>query len=345
MTRLARALSLAIGLAAPLPALAKDPPVSYVAPQRLAVATPAGVVGQLPLLLSQDWSAPLPAVTRAVITVHGLTRDVENYQRAAEKALAASGIDPATVLLVAPQFLDDGDVEAHQLPQETLRWSHTGWEGGDDAHGPAPISSFAAFDAILAKLADRSLFPALAQVVVAGHSGGGQVVQRYAVALRGDAALIKAGVKDVHYVVANPSSYVYFSPERPAGKGFARPADGCPEYDKWKYGMHGLPPYMAGRDAAALEAAYVARPVTYLLGTADTDPAHPALDKSCAAEAQGPDRHSRGVAYLRYLQWRHPTGLSHRQVDVPGVGHSGDKMFGSTCGVAAVYGTAGCDGR
>ena len=74
------------------------------------------------------------------------------------------------------------------MPAETLRWGHFGWEAGDDAHGPAPISSFAALDAILARLADRASFPALKTVVIAGHSGGGQLVQRYAVAGHGEDA-------------------------------------------------------------------------------------------------------------------------------------------------------------
>jgi len=35
------------------------------------------------------------------------------------------------------------------------------WKGGDPAEGPAPASSFEALDAMLAKLADRRLFPNL----------------------------------------------------------------------------------------------------------------------------------------------------------------------------------------
>jgi len=213
----------------------------------------------------------------------------------------------------------------------------------EDAHGPAPISSFAALDAILARLADRGSFPSLKTVVVAGHSGGGQLAQRYAVAGRGEGALNKAGIH-VRYLVANPSSYVYFSPERPAGDGFARfDADACPTYDHWKYGVNGgLPPHLAGQDSAALEAAYAARDVVYLLGTADDNPNHAALDKTCMAEAQGPNRFARGLAYFRYLQQRRPTDLAHRLLKAPGVGHDGDLMFNSPCGLAALYDLTGC---
>ena len=321
---------------------ADDAPVWLVADKHLTVATAAGA-GALPLYLSEDWSEPRPAITRAVITIHGLERAADIARTIAEVGRARSGLDPESVLLIEPQFLDDTDVAALQLPAQTLHWSHAGWEGGQDAHGPAPISSFAALDAILARLADRTAFPALKTVIVAGHSGGGQLVQRYAVAGRGPDVLADTGIH-VRYLIANPSSYVYFSNERPIGEGFATfSSAACPAYDRWKYGMTGLPAYLVGENPGALEAAYVARDVVYLLGTGDDNPNHPALDRTCMAEAQGPDRHARGLAYYRYLQRRHPTGLAHRLLQAPGVGHDSDGMFNSSCGLAALYDLPGCD--
>ena len=238
----------------------KDSQVWPVADHRLTVKAPVGS-GALALYLSRDWDGPQPAVTRAIVTIHGIERAADIARTIAEVGRAASKLDPESVLLIEPQFLDDTDVAAYHLPAETLHWAHTGWEGGEDAHGPAPISSFAALDAILARLADRATFPALKTVVIVGHSGDGQLVQRYAVAGRSEGALTKAGIH-LRYVVANPSSYVYFSSERPAGDGFALFDDAaCPAFDRWKYGMTGLPNYLAGDDPAALEAAYAARDV------------------------------------------------------------------------------------
>jgi len=346
MTRSAAALIigflLALG-AAPAQTPVEDAPVWLVADHRMTVTTPAGS-GALALYLSTDWERPQPAITRAIITIHGLERAASNARTIAEVGRAASRLDPESVLLIEPQFLNDADVAAYHLPAETLHWAGAGWEGGGDAQGPAPISSFAALDAILARLADRVSFPSLQTVVVAGHSGGGQLVQRYAVAGRGEGALTRAGIH-VRYLAANPSSYVYFSPERPAGDGFAT-FDGaaCPGFDRWKYGMTGLPLYLAGEDPAALEAAYVARDVVYLLGTGDDDPNHRFLDKTCMAEAQGANRYARGLAYFRYLQRLRSTGLAHRLLLVPGVGHDSDGMFNSSCGLAALYDLPGCDG-
>ena len=172
--------------------------------------------------------------------------------------------------MIVPQFLAGIDVDAHHLPPDTLRWSLVGWEGGDPAEGPLPASSFDALDAILARLADRRLFPNLKQVVVAGHSGGAQVVQRYAIAGKGETALKGENIA-VRYVVANPSSYAYFSADRPEPSIAAS----CPGYNNWKYGMDARPSYLAAPSPAELEQRYVARQVIYLLGHARHQPQSP----------------------------------------------------------------------
>lgn len=76
--------------------------------------------------------------------------------------------------------------------------------------------------------------------------------------------------------------------------------------------------------------------MVYLLGTADIDPQQSALDKSCAGEVQGPYRLARGLSYRGYLRSRHPD-LAQRVLEVPGVGHDGDLMLGSACGLAALF--------
>jgi hypothetical protein len=148
---------------------------------------------------------------------------------------------------------------------------------------------------------------------------------------------VRLGV-GVRYVVANPSSYAYFSLERPVASIVAS----CPGYNDWKYGMASRPPYLATRDPAVLEQGYVARRVIYLLGTADINPNHPALDKSCMAEAQGPSRYARGHAYAATMQARDHGTPNHSLWDVAGVGHDGDKMLTSACGLAALFDSTGC---
>jgi pimeloyl-ACP methyl ester carboxylesterase len=309
-------------------------PVKEVGSLRLAV----GAQSVLPLYISADWSNPLPDITRAVVVVHGVGRTADVYFRSAQKAQAAAGEAGKTAIMIAPQFLAEVDVDAHNLAPDTLRWTVLGWEAGYPAAGPATVSSFDAMDAILAKLADRRLFPNLSQVVVAGHSGGAQLVQRYAIAAKGEAALTQAGI-GVRYVVADPSAYAYFSHDRPEPSIAAT----CTGFDNWRYGMEKRPPYLADPTVAALEQAYVARRVIYLLGTLDNDPNHLSLDKSCMAEAQGPNRYARGHAYAAAMQARNAGAPNHSVWDVPDVGHFGAKMFTSRCGLEALFDVSGCE--
>jgi pimeloyl-ACP methyl ester carboxylesterase len=309
-------------------------PVKEVADLRI----PVGTRGAFPLYVSADWSHPLPNIARAVLILHGVRRDADHYFRSALGAQSAAGEAGNASIMIAPQFLTAEDVDAFGLSSDTLRWTLTGWEAGDPAIGPEPVSSFDALDAILARLADRRLFPHLRQVVVAGHSGGAQVVQRYAIAAKGDGALTRQGIA-VRYVVADPSSYAYFGAERPEPSIAA----GCPGYNSWKFGMADRPPYLAEAPAAALEQAYVARRVIYLLGTLDIDPDHPALDKSCMAEAEGVNRYERGHAYVAAMRARDNGTPNHSAWDVRGVAHQEDKMLTSPCGLQALFDVPGCE--
>jgi pimeloyl-ACP methyl ester carboxylesterase len=309
-------------------------PVKEIADSRITVGDRA----TLPLYLSADWSKPLPGISRAVLILHGRLRDADVYFRSAKTAQAAAGDAGNAAIMIVPQFLAGIDVDAYQLPPETLRWTLEGWEGGEPARGPTSASSFDALDAILAKLADRNIFPNLKQVVVAGHSGGAQVVQRYAIAGKGEAALTARGIA-VRYVVANPSSYAYFDDQRPDPSIAAS----CPGYNNWKYGMDARPAYLAEPTITALEQTYVSRRVIYLLGTRDTNPNHPALDKTCMAEAEGPYRYARGHAYAAVMQARDAGTPHHSLWDVPGVGHDGDGMLTSPCGLKALFDLPGCE--
>jgi pimeloyl-ACP methyl ester carboxylesterase len=329
-------------------------PVTTVAPRHLQVFGLDGELdGIVPMYADASWwvtqqGGSCPA-RRAVIMLHGRLRNADSYFEllaGAAAQAAASGTAAADTVLLVPQFLASADLVAHGLPDNTLHWEWTGWMGGDPALGPASISSFQVLDQILADLSDRHRFPLLREVVIAGHSGGAQVVQRYAVVGHGSPSFDAAAIA-VRYVVANPSSYVYFDTSRPDHEGRLVKFDpaNCAGFADWKYGLQALPAYVSQTESAqaptaeALESAYLARDVTILLGGADNDPHHPALDRSCAAMAQGPNRLERGWAYARYMESRHATSLKHLTVEVPGVGHDPAGIFASAPGQIALFGT------
>jgi pimeloyl-ACP methyl ester carboxylesterase len=334
-----------------------DRPVKIVASHALPVKSALGI-SLLPVYLSVDGKAvevskAHPEVVRALLVFHGKNRNADTYDESGLQAIRNGGAAARGTLLITPQFLEQVDVDAHGLPGNVLRWAPEAWMGGANALS-APVSTFDAIDAVLAVLADRRLFPNLKAVVLAGHSAGAQLVQRYAVVGRGGEALDRAGVH-LRYLVANPSSYVYFSAERPVLKPqgdftFAVPEQNCSgKYDRWKYGLTDTPPYVGVVDAAELEKHYLSRDVLYLLGAKDTDPDHPELDKSCPGEVEGPYRLFRGKAYFKYLELRHPelngAAAAQQLWLVPGVDHDGERMLNSECGLAALFDAGTCGTR
>jgi pimeloyl-ACP methyl ester carboxylesterase len=332
--RLRFAVAVAIALAgrAALADVPVPPPVTAVVDARLPIGDAV-----LPVFVSQDWSRPLPDIRRVVIVVHGYDRNAADYAR-----IAMDMFPPADTLIVTPQFLAPEDFSAHQLPDAVLRWQRDAWSGGEPAEGPARSSTLDAIDAILAKTGDRAVFPNLSQVVLAGFSAGGQLVQRYAVVGRGEDATGRAGIA-LRYVVGSPSSFVYFGDERP------EPTTGCPNFNRWKYGFaEDLPPYVgsaAKEGVPALERRYATRLVVYLVGANDNDPNHRFLDKSCAAETQGPTRLARSTSFLAVLRRRDGDIPKHRMWTVAGAAHNAAKVLGSSCGRIALFGDANCPGQ
>ncbi len=268
------------------------------------------------------------SVTRAIVIVHGVLRDADYYYDTGVIAANAAHVLSET-LVIAPQFVEREDLAGHAASPKTLYWNAR-WPGGSDAVAPAAISPYDVFDAMIARLSDPRRFPKLRAIVIAGHSAGGQIVQRYAVV--GNAPQLDAGARvPVHLIVSNPSSYFYFTDWRPV------PQHNCPDFNEWRYGLRDAPRYVRG-DAEQLEARYVERRVTYLMGTADTNPNEEDLDRSCGGEAQGSYRFERAKYYIAYIGRRHPKGTAQGYAFVRGVPHDNRRMFTSACGLSVIFG-------
>jgi pimeloyl-ACP methyl ester carboxylesterase len=274
------------------------------------------------------------AVTRALIIVHGVLRDADYYYDTGV-ITANDAHRLADTLVIAPQFVEKSEIADAAVRPDTLYWDSK-WPGGSDAVAPAAISTYDVFDAMIARLSDANRFPKLREIIIAGHSAGGQIVQRYAVV--GNAPELDAGARvPVRLIVSNPSSYFYFSDWRPF------PPGGCSDYNAWRYGLRDAPRYVRGT-ASELEARYVRRRVVYLMGTADTNAKENDLDRSCGGEAQGRYRFERAKYYLAYIARLYPQGTSQRYAFVRNVGHDNRRMFSSACGIASIFGgsTASC---
>jgi pimeloyl-ACP methyl ester carboxylesterase len=288
-------------------------------------------------------SLPLDArnerVRRALVMIHGAGRNADhNFSTAVAAAFLAGALDDAVV--IAPRIASAiGNCHDTLAPNE-VSWSCTGdsWRSGGSSPSNPDLTSFDFVDQILKKLANKSIFPNLRTIVVAGHSAGGQFVARYQMANRVHDTL---GVA-VKYVIANPSSYAWPDATRPQPIDDAAPdnakgawetedvhtrfsfgafnASACANYDRWPAGLENRTGgYTAKTSDEQLKQQLVARQATFLLGQVDTLPLG-GFDGSCPAMAQGATRRARGEAYVAYVNGRF--GAKHDIRIVSECGHN-----------------------
>jgi hypothetical protein len=272
-----------------------------------------------------------PQIRRVLIIVHGLDRNSGSlFTTGILVAEARNNLRETLVLSPYFQALDD-----NPSPDEYY-WATGGWARGHLSltGGPTPrVSSYEVVDRILRVMADTSVVPALEEVVVAGHSAGGQYVHRFA---SGSPVENEIPRLQYRYAVANPSTFLYLGPERPDGQGgFAVPdVAACPDYNRWHRGLEDRNTYMNRLTPEEIRGHLVGRDLRILMGTADTGTAD--LDMTCGGMLQGEHRYDRGLNIMAYMEGFFP-GHGHRDYPVWGVGHSSRQMFTSFSGLRAIY--------
>ncbi len=125
---------------------------------------------------SYSLDTPNARITRAVVMVHGTGRNADHYFLTTMSAAFLAGALDDTVV-IAPHMIDATD---RAEPNEVV-WQSS-WRTGGPARDNPGLTSFDFVDEILRKLARKSTFPNLRQIVVTGHSAGGQFTNRYAMA-------------------------------------------------------------------------------------------------------------------------------------------------------------------
>lgn len=165
---------------------------------------------------------------------------------------------------------------------DVMIWKAVEWGEGAPAYEPVTAEGAGSFDALDAAVdffLDRSRFPRLQKVVVAGFSLGAQLTNRYAT-FRSDTSQDGR----IIYWISSPNSFVYLQGDRPRHIGSS-----CRNtYADYKYGLNGtLPPYFTNSSnqlsASGLISRYLSRTIFYLVGLRDTSSG---LD-SCAPNSQG----------------------------------------------------------
>jgi hypothetical protein len=334
---------LTLALAA-LPALAHAAPATLAKPCTSPTAACeqwVGLGGQARSMVYATYplDRPNPRIRRALIMVHGTLRNADHYFiTATGAAFLARALDDT--LVIAPAFHSAGKGCDDKLAAHEVSWSCSGdsWRSGGAALSDPALNSFDFVDAILKKLADRRTFPNLKAIVVAGHSAGGQFVNRYEMANRVHETL----GAPVSYVVANPSSYAWPEASRPLAERDAAPAAAgegwktetphtdfvygpfdaakAPGFDRWPFGLEARTGgYTRGASDEALRRQLASRPTTYLLSQVDVLPLG-GFDGSANAMAQGATRRARGEAFVKFI--RDKLGADPKVLIVPECGHN-----------------------
>eukprot|EP00555_Chaetoceros_dichaeta_P008843 CAMPEP_0198275078 /NCGR_PEP_ID=MMETSP1447-20131203/63065_1 /TAXON_ID=420782 /ORGANISM="Chaetoceros dichaeta, Strain CCMP1751" /LENGTH=365 /DNA_ID=CAMNT_0043969665 /DNA_START=330 /DNA_END=1427 /DNA_ORIENTATION=- len=302
------------------------------------------------------------SIDMALIMLHGANRNADDYFCS---ALTAIGLQTrfSNVLLVAPRFFSEIDTRPDN---SFLYWKEDDgqgpWRYGANALSPAKISSYTALDVLVDAIWEH--FPSLKKMTIAGHSSGGQMIQRWTL-------LTSSWITGrMHSVVANPSSYAYLTPFRFIRGDWILPNDDndeenafCPQYNQWEWGLEGggnlTVPY---KDHAlntnvsndALITRFRNRRVLYLAGnldrcnvsttTVDSAGSSPlwcnshGLETSCMDEMQGSNRLERSEHYITSLRRLGIWGEHIRRV-VHDVGHDHSLMFQSAEGLEALFET------
>jgi hypothetical protein len=215
--------------------------------------------------------------------------------------------------------------------------------GGSSSNAGAAISVFSIVDKMLEHICDSGHFPNLKRIVILGHSGGGQLVNRFAAS----SPFQRHGIP-IRYIVMNPSSYLYFDGARVRSgttDEFVVPSAAtvrqCPGYNNYGYGPDNLYDYHEenGTNAGRMIDRYRSRNVIHLSGALDNDPNGEGLDTDCEAMLQGANRLDRGTIYFNYLQYAFgPVILDRQRRDiVPNTGHNGRDMITSDIGVNYIF--------
>lgn len=294
--------------------------------------------------------------THVFIVIHGSGRNAEDYFCSATASVPSELVN--TTMVIAPWFLAPKD-EVPDTPDELLRWNETGpiphtWRYGAEATDGV-TSSYQALEIMVETIMlDEYRFPNLCEIIVAGHSAGGQFTHRWALTSSakfwGDSKDANNRLVPLRVVAANPRSFCYLDARRYNRIGkLVKPEphriEKCPGYNGWEWGfeMNGrvsLPHHVKKEiedhdgDVSWLLKAYSKRDVVYLAGSLDILPVYSECEDD---DFQGKNRFERSLLYFNSLQELYGSPTHQRQI-ADGVPHDHCLIFQSKAGQEALFG-------
>ena len=261
-------------------------------------------------------------IERVIIVLPGQWRNSWTYINMMGNALNVAYKYPElkvkedSVLILSPMFFNQKDRDSGSVKNNEISFHDAGWSAGGSVREPREfkhISSFDALDSMIDMVMDKSKFPNLKNVVIAGHSMGGQMALHYVMTKKSMSYDDK-----ISYWVGDPGAYTYLSSSRPFS------TKNCDNYNDWPYSITNvasLPNYAqnhAGPNGSHLEDLFRSRKVHFAVAENDNG----AGVKSCAAQTQGPNRIARASEWI-VAQGNSSRGWPSRHTldYMPGISH------------------------
>jgi hypothetical protein len=286
------------------------------------------VTGKIPLASNVDLSKTYPSITRLVVAIHSSGYDADIYLDNVLALLQSHPEMQARVGIVAPAFL----LTTATRLRDIITWEVSPFRASSRAvkYGKkVQLSAYEVLDALLKQLIVSPSFPNLKHVVVLGHSAGGQMVNRYAVANQIENTTAEQHGVKMKYLVMAPSSYVYFDNRRAIGgttNRFETPRLDASAYNHWGFGLQKLYSYHKRHNISAksMKSEYPKRTVLYLVGENDNH-ADESMGTSKGSMLQGRNRLERAVTYYNHLKDYFGNHIARNQsfAIIKGVGHWG----------------------
>lgn len=261
-------------------------------------------------------------IERVVIVLAGLWRNAWVYINLMGNAYKIAqkydelNVNDDSVLLMAPVFFNQQDREHGAVRHKEISFHNAEWSAGGSVREPRAfknISSFDVLDFMTNMVMDKSKFPNLKKVVIAGHSIGAQLAFHHAIAKK-----LGPNEDKISYWIGDPGAYTYMNSSRPFS------TKDCDNYNDWPYSItnvNTLPKYArdhAGPNGSHLVDNFRSREIHFAVAENDNG----AGVKNCAARAQGPNRIARASEWI-IAQGNSSQGWPSRHtVDyMPGISH------------------------
>ncbi|WFC93417.1 hypothetical protein MBRA1_000037 [Malassezia brasiliensis] len=304
--------------------------------------TTTGVVQ--PYFISSD--VDYTKVKRVIVALPGKPRDSWKYANLFYNARnwvynqSLYGVQPGEVMIIAPTVLNLDDQAAGGVEANWAAYNSSLWQMGGVTHYPNlthSVSFYTAMDKILNLAMNRTLFPMVNQLVVAGHSMGAQTVVRY--------ALLKREKKydaSVKYWIGNPGSWAWLQNDTQPVTNAQDQCDPVELRNRWPYGLgynlSAVPKYARSdvvQDVRPYIQRFLQKQIHYGLALLDNG----AGDTHCQAQYQGANHLQRGTNFVSMVSelnggWPQNHSLGY----VAGVSHQDYPMIAATSSLDFIFG-------